>query len=56
MGGPKKRAAAIARDRRDRLRAPTNELRDIRDVNSIYHNNGIQTWLLRERTETSKMS
>ncbi len=25
------------------------ELRKVRGVNSIYHNNGIQTWLVKER-------
>ena len=31
------------------------ELRKIRGVNSIYHNNGIQTWLLRSNGEVENV-
>jgi sulfane dehydrogenase subunit SoxC len=32
-----------------------NELRKVRGVNSIYHNNGIQTWLVRANGETENV-
>ena len=32
-----------------------DELRKIRGVNSIYHNNGIQTWLLRSNGEVENV-
>jgi sulfane dehydrogenase subunit SoxC len=32
-----------------------DELRKVRGVNSIYHNNGIQTWLVRENGETENV-
>src|SRR5215470_19676460 len=38
---------AVARHGRDRLRSSKEALRKIRGVNSIYHNNGIQTWALK---------
>jgi sulfane dehydrogenase subunit SoxC len=31
------------------------ELRRVRGVNSIYHNNGIQTWLVRSNGETENV-
>ncbi len=31
------------------------ELRKVRGVNSIYHNNGIQTWLVRANGETENV-
>ena len=35
---------------------PTKEeLRKVRGVNSIYHNNGIQTWLVRGNGETENV-
>ena len=55
--GRRGNAAAVARDRRDRLRAADQgELRKIRGVNSIYHNNGIQTWHGAARAARSRMS
>jgi sulfane dehydrogenase subunit SoxC len=32
-----------------------NELRAVRGVNSIYHNNGVQTWLVRADGETENV-
>jgi sulfane dehydrogenase subunit SoxC len=32
-----------------------DELRKVRGTNSIYHNNGIQTWLVRESGETENV-
>jgi sulfane dehydrogenase subunit SoxC len=32
-----------------------NELRKVRGVNSIYHNNGIQTWLVRKNGEVENV-
>jgi sulfane dehydrogenase subunit SoxC len=32
-----------------------NELREVRGTNSIYHNNGIQTWLVRSNGETENV-
>jgi sulfane dehydrogenase subunit SoxC len=32
-----------------------NELREIRGVNSIYHNNGIQTWLVKTDGEVENV-
>jgi sulfane dehydrogenase subunit SoxC len=32
-----------------------NELRKIRGVNSIYHNNGIQTWLVKADGEVENV-
>jgi sulfane dehydrogenase subunit SoxC len=32
-----------------------NELRQVRGLNSIYHNNGIQTWLVRSNGETENV-
>ncbi len=32
-----------------------DELRKVRGVNSIYHNNGIQTWLVRSNGETENV-
>ena len=32
-----------------------DELRKVRGVNSIYHNNGIQTWLVRGNGETENV-
>ena len=32
-----------------------DELRKVRGVNSIYHNNGIQTWLVRSTGETENV-
>ncbi|MBN8913248.1 MAG: sulfite dehydrogenase [Rhizobiales bacterium] len=37
------------------LQPTKNELRAIRGVNSIYHNNGIQTWLVRASGETENV-
>jgi sulfane dehydrogenase subunit SoxC len=32
-----------------------HELRQVRGVNSIYHNNGIQTWLVRQDGEVENV-
>jgi len=32
-----------------------DELRKVRGVNNIYHNNGIQTWLVRSNGETENV-
>ena len=32
-----------------------DDLRKVRGVNSIYHNNGIQTWLVRSSGETENV-
>lgn len=34
---------------------PSRSLRAIRGTNSIYHNNGIQTWLVRSNGETENV-
>jgi sulfane dehydrogenase subunit SoxC len=42
-------------DKTGYLQPTKNELRAIRGVNSIYHNNGIQTWLVRASGETENV-
>lgn len=37
------------------LQPTKDELRKVRGVNSIYHNNGIQTWLVRDNGETENV-
>jgi sulfane dehydrogenase subunit SoxC len=37
------------------LQPTKGELRKFRGVNSIYHNNGIQTWLVRTNGETENV-
>ena len=37
------------------LQPTKDELRKIRGVNNIYHNNGIQTWLVRANGETENV-
>jgi len=43
------------RDSTGYLQPTKSELRAIRGVNSIYHNNGIQTWLVRSSGETENV-
>ena len=55
LGRPRA-VAAVARHGRDRLRAADQgELRKHRGVNSIYHNNGIQTWHVRKNGEVENV-
>ena len=42
-------------DETDYVQPTKQELRQIRSVNSIYHNNGIQTWLVRGNGETENV-
>ncbi|MDB5597345.1 MAG: soxC [Hyphomicrobiales bacterium] len=44
-----------ARDDSGYVQPTKQELRQVRGVNSIYHNNGIQTWLVRENGEVENV-
>jgi sulfane dehydrogenase subunit SoxC len=44
-----------AHDETGYVQPTKNELRKVRGVNSIYHNNGIQTWLVRANGETENV-
>ena len=55
LGRPEMMVQSRAMDETGYVQPTKDELRKVRGVNSIYHNNGIQTWLVRGNGETENV-
>ena len=55
LGTPATHSVLRASDETGYVQPTKSELRQVRGTNSIYHNNGIQTWLVKANGETENV-